>query len=63
MKIEHLNPPAMVKPGGHYSHATVAAGLVLVSGQLPITAACEKLNPSKRHYGFSVVLEAIGGVS
>lgn len=30
-------------PGGHYSHAVVANGFVFVSGQLPITAAGEKL--------------------
>lgn len=33
-------PPvtALASPGGHYSHATVANGLVFVSGQLPIAA-------------------------
>jgi reactive intermediate/imine deaminase len=44
MKIVHLNPPTMAKPGGYYSHVSVAAGLGFVSGQLPITAAGEKLN-------------------
>ena len=29
--------PALAPPGGHYSHATVGAGLVFISGQLPIT--------------------------
>ena len=28
--------PALATPGGHYSHAVVGAGLVFVSGQLPI---------------------------
>ena len=33
-------PPAaeLTPPGGHYSHGTVANGLVFVSGQLPIAA-------------------------
>jgi reactive intermediate/imine deaminase len=33
-----VNPPAVSAPGGHYSHATIAQGLVFVSGQLPIAA-------------------------
>jgi reactive intermediate/imine deaminase len=32
-----IEVPALAPPGGHYSHATVGAGLVFVSGQLPIT--------------------------
>lgn len=36
--IRHLQPAGLAPPGGHYSHATVANGLVFVSGQLPITA-------------------------
>lgn len=38
-----MNPDGVSRPGGHYSHAVVANGLVFVSGQLPITAAGEKL--------------------
>jgi reactive intermediate/imine deaminase len=30
-------------PGGHYSHGTVAQGLVFVSGQLPVTPSGERL--------------------
>jgi 2-iminobutanoate/2-iminopropanoate deaminase len=41
MKI--VNPDTLAKPGGHYSHAIVANGFVFVSGQLPITAAGERL--------------------
>ena len=44
MTIQHLNPDTLAAPGGHYSHAVVAGGFVYVSGQLPITAAGEKLN-------------------
>lgn len=31
-------PPDLAAPRGHYSHAVSAAGLVFVSGQLPVTA-------------------------
>jgi 2-iminobutanoate/2-iminopropanoate deaminase len=31
-----IEPQNVAKPGGHYSHAMVAQGLVFVSGQLPI---------------------------
>ena len=33
---ERIDVPALARPGGHYSHAVRAAGLVFVSGQLPI---------------------------
>ncbi len=33
---ERFDIPALARPGGHYSHAVRAAGLVFVSGQLPI---------------------------
>ncbi|MEO8133294.1 MAG: RidA family protein [Betaproteobacteria bacterium] len=39
-----INPATMAAPGGHYSHAVVAGGLIFVSGQLPITAAGDKLH-------------------
>jgi 2-iminobutanoate/2-iminopropanoate deaminase len=39
MPIERLNPPAMAKPGGHYTHAVVHRGIAYVSGQLPIGPA------------------------
>jgi 2-iminobutanoate/2-iminopropanoate deaminase len=38
-----VNPTELARPGGHYSHGTIANGFVFVSGQLPITAAGEKL--------------------
>jgi reactive intermediate/imine deaminase len=41
---QYIHPAAMAKPGGHYSHATVANGFVFISGQLPITADGEKLS-------------------
>jgi reactive intermediate/imine deaminase len=40
---EYVNPSTVAKPGGHYSHASVANGFVFVSGQLPITPSGEKL--------------------
>ena len=42
--IRTISPGNMAPPGGHYSHAVVAAGLVFVSGQLPINPAGERLN-------------------
>ena len=44
MTIERINPSTLAAPGGHYSHAVIAGGLVFVSGQLPITPAGDKLN-------------------
>jgi reactive intermediate/imine deaminase len=41
--IRTVDPSTLPPPGGHYSHAVVANGLVFVSGQLPVTAAGEKL--------------------
>jgi 2-iminobutanoate/2-iminopropanoate deaminase len=38
-----VNPAGVSRPGGHYSHAVIANGMVYVSGQLPVTAAGEKL--------------------
>lgn len=38
-----VNPSTVCKPGGHYSHAVVANGMVYVSGQLPVTPAGVKL--------------------
>ncbi len=46
MTIERINPSTLAAPGGHYSHAVVAGGLVFVSGQLPITPSGDKLNQS-----------------
>jgi 2-iminobutanoate/2-iminopropanoate deaminase len=43
-EIQRINPEGVARPGGHYSHATVANGFVFVSGQLPITAAGEKMS-------------------
>ena len=40
---ECIDPAGVSKPGGHYSHAVVANGMVYISGQLPVTAAGEKL--------------------
>ncbi len=41
---DRVNPATMAVPGGHYSHGTVAGGLVFVSGQLPIAPDGTKLN-------------------
>jgi|JI8StandDraft_2_1071088.scaffolds.fasta_scaffold13141_3 reactive intermediate/imine deaminase len=39
-----VSVPGIAPPGGHYSHATTAAGLVFISGQLPIDPVAGKLN-------------------
>ncbi|WP_162589846.1 RidA family protein [Variovorax sp. RA8] len=39
----HVTVPALVRPGGHYSHAAVGGGLVFIAGQLPITPGGERL--------------------
>ena len=44
MNIQTLNPDSLAPPGGHYSHAVVAGGMVFVSGQLPITTSGQRLN-------------------
>ena len=44
MTIASINPPTLAAPGGHYSHALVAGGLVFVSGQLPIAPNGDRLN-------------------
>lgn len=43
-------PEGMAPPRGHYSHATRGAGLVFVSGQLPVAADGTVLNEA----GFEV---------
>lgn len=38
-----MNPEGLAAPGGHYSHVSIANGLVFVSGQLPIDPTGRKL--------------------
>ena len=40
---QEIQPGTMARPGGHYSHAVVAGGMVYVAGQLPITPDGRKL--------------------
>jgi 2-iminobutanoate/2-iminopropanoate deaminase len=42
-EIAQLSPANMAPPGGHYSHAVTACGLVFISGQLPIKSDGTKL--------------------
>lgn len=37
-----INPAGLATPGGHYSHVSIANGLIFVSGQLPIDAGGAK---------------------
>ncbi|MEC3764445.1 MULTISPECIES: RidA family protein [Cupriavidus] len=41
--VRTIEPPTLAAPGGHYSHATVANGMVFVSGQLPLASDGRKL--------------------
>jgi 2-iminobutanoate/2-iminopropanoate deaminase len=43
-ELKLVNPDELSKPGGHYSHGTIANGFVFVSGQLPIAEDGRKLN-------------------
>jgi reactive intermediate/imine deaminase len=36
MSLTRIDPAAMARPGGHYSHVVVHNGVAYVSGQLPI---------------------------
>ena len=36
MSVTRIDPAAMARPGGHYSHVVVHNGVAYVSGQLPI---------------------------
>ena len=40
----NIEVPENAPPGGHYSHATSAGGLVFISGQLPIHPIDGRLN-------------------
>lgn len=39
----YIQPDALAPPGGHYSHACCGAGMVFISGQLPIAPDGERL--------------------
>lgn len=41
--LRTMNPSRLATPGGHYSHVSIANGLIFVSGQLPIDGRGQKL--------------------
>lgn len=62
-----MDIPGAARPGGHYSHAVAANGMLYISGQLPITASGEKLTGASFEQqarqtlqNISAVLEAAG---
>lgn len=59
MAGEIAKPTGMAAPGGHYSHAIRAGGLVFVSGQLPITPDGEKLNEAPFELQVQQVLDNV----
>jgi reactive intermediate/imine deaminase len=54
-----INPATMAVPGGHYSHAVTAGGMVFVSGQLPIRPDGTKLNDAPFETQASQVLDNV----
>lgn len=52
-------PADMAAPGGHYSHAVTAGGMVFVSGQLPIAPDGTKLNDAPFERQARQVLENV----
>ena len=59
---QRVNPDAVATPGGHYSHATIAHGLVFISGQLPITASGVKLVDARFEQQVQQVLANVGNI-
>ena len=57
-----VNPEALAAPGGHYSHGSVANGLVFVSGQLPVTPAGLKLTDAPFEQQARQVLDNVRAV-
>jgi 2-iminobutanoate/2-iminopropanoate deaminase len=57
--IKYLNPSDCAAPGGHYSHAVAAGGLVFISGQLPISPDGTKLADASFKQQVEQVLENI----
>lgn len=53
-------PAGMAAPRGHYSHATRGAGLVFVSGQLPVAPDGKLLNEAPFEAQARQVLENVG---
>lgn len=56
-----ITPPSLAPPGGHYSHAVVANGMVFVSGQLPIDAHGNKLTDAAFEVQARQVLANVAG--
>jgi 2-iminobutanoate/2-iminopropanoate deaminase len=62
-------PGALSAPGGHYSHAAAAGGLVFISGQLPVASDGRKLTGAPFREQVAAVLQnvdsalALGGSS
>ena len=59
---QRVNPATVATPGGHYSHATIAQGLVFISGQLPITASGVKLVDASFEQQAEQVLANVGNI-
>lgn len=62
MTPRYESPSTVARPGGHYSHAAIANGMVHVAGQLPITPAGEKLVDAPFEVQASQVLSNIRAI-
>lgn len=58
-EIISTNPTTLAPPGGHYSHAVAAGGLVFVSGELPVTPDGTKLTGAPFEQQAQQVLENV----
>lgn len=56
-----VTPASLARPGGHYSHAVVANGMVFIAGQLPIDAAGNKLGDAPFEVQARQVLANVAG--
>jgi reactive intermediate/imine deaminase len=61
-ELQHVNPQALARPGGHYSHGVVANGFVFVSGQLPITPDGQRLADASFEQQVDQVLANVRGI-
>ncbi len=56
-----VTPARLARPGGHYSHAVIANGMVFVAGQLPIDASGNKLSDATFEVQARQVLANVAG--
>jgi 2-iminobutanoate/2-iminopropanoate deaminase len=60
--MQLLIPTGVATPGGHYSHAVRAGGLLYISGQLPINAQGQVLHQAPFEQQAQQVLQNISAI-